>query len=51
MIATFAVEMKINSTSLIQEAGHTGRNKNTATYFIFYGKKDICTNYSIIAKY
>uniref|UniRef100_U9TP61 DNA 3'-5' helicase n=1 Tax=Rhizophagus irregularis (strain DAOM 181602 / DAOM 197198 / MUCL 43194) TaxID=747089 RepID=U9TP61_RHIID len=64
MIATSAFGMGINSsnvrvvihvevpmTSLIQEAGRAGRDGNTATHFIFYGKKDIRTNYSIIAEY
>ena len=37
--------------NLIQEAGCAGRNGNMAKHFIFYSKKDICTNYSIIAEY
>jgi len=37
--------------SLIQEAGRAGRDGNTAIHFIFYSKKDIRTNYSIIAEY
>ncbi|PKK69994.1 putative sgs1 protein [Rhizophagus irregularis] len=66
MIATSAFGMGINSnnvrvvihveapmsmTSLIQEAGRAGRDGNTANHFIFYSKKDIRTNYSIIAEY
>ncbi|CAB4387207.1 unnamed protein product [Rhizophagus irregularis] len=38
-------------TSLIQEAGRAERDGNTANHFIFYSKKDIRTNYSIIAEY
>ncbi|POG68773.1 putative sgs1 protein [Rhizophagus irregularis DAOM 181602=DAOM 197198] len=45
------VEVPMSMTSLIQEAGRAGRDGNTATHFIFYGKKDIRTNYSIIAEY
>lgn len=37
--------------NLIQEAGHAGRDGNTATHVIFFSKKDIRTNYSIIAEY
>jgi superfamily II DNA helicase RecQ len=37
--------------NLIQEAGRAGRDGNTAKHFIFYSKKDIRTNYSIIAEY
>ncbi|CAB4373272.1 unnamed protein product [Rhizophagus irregularis] len=66
MVATSAFEMEINLnnilvvihaeapmsiTNLIQEAGRAGRDGNTATHVIFFSKKDICTNYSIIAEY
>ena len=37
--------------NLIQEAGRAGRNGNTAIHTIFFSKKDIRTNYSIIIKY
>ncbi|PKK65464.1 P-loop containing nucleoside triphosphate hydrolase protein [Rhizophagus irregularis] len=64
IIATSAFGMGINSnnirvvihveapmTSLIQEAGRTGRDGNMAKHFIFYSKKDIYTNYSIVAEH
>ncbi|PKC62659.1 hypothetical protein RhiirA1_464851 [Rhizophagus irregularis] len=38
-------------TNLIQVVGRAGRDGNTAKHFIFYSKKDIRTNYSIIAEY
>src|SRR3989442_765685 len=37
--------------NLIQEAGRAGRDGNTATHFIFFSKKDIRTNYSIVAEH
>ncbi|PKB99265.1 ATP-dependent DNA helicase, partial [Rhizophagus irregularis] len=64
MVATSAFGMGINSndilihaeapmsmTNLIQEAGRAGRDRNTAIHVIFFSKKDIRTNYSIIAEY
>ncbi|CAG8507058.1 1181_t:CDS:2 [Diversispora eburnea] len=38
-------------TNLIQEAGHVGRDENMVTHIIFYNKKDIRTNYSIVTEY
>ncbi|UZO18211.1 uncharacterized protein OCT59_009531 [Rhizophagus irregularis] len=66
MVATSAFGMGINSndiravihaeapmsmTNLIQEAERAGRDGNTAIHVIFFSKKDIRTNYSIIAEY
>ncbi|EXX61815.1 Sgs1p [Rhizophagus irregularis DAOM 197198w] len=66
MVATSAFGMGINSsnihvvihvgapmsiTNLIQEAGCAGHDGNTATNVIFYSKKDVCINYSIVAEH
>ncbi|CAB4438117.1 unnamed protein product [Rhizophagus irregularis] len=66
MVATSAFGMGINSsnirvvihvgapmsiTNLIQEAGRAGRDGNTATNVIFYSKKDVRINYSIVAEH
>ncbi|RIA79951.1 putative sgs1 protein, partial [Glomus cerebriforme] len=66
MIATSAFGMGINSdnvrvvihvgipmsiTNLIQEAGRAGRDGSPARHFIFFSKKDIRVNYSIVAEY
>ncbi|RGB21786.1 putative sgs1 protein [Rhizophagus diaphanus] len=66
MVVTSAFRMEINLsnirvmihvgvpmsiTNLIQEAGHAGRDGNTATNVIFYSKKDVCINYSIVAEH
>jgi len=66
MVATSAFGMGINSnnirvvihvgapismTNLIQEAGRAGRDGNMATHYIFFSKKDIRINYSIVAEY
>ncbi|CAI2196967.1 20508_t:CDS:2, partial [Funneliformis geosporum] len=56
MIATSAFGMGINSNNIsvvihIGEAGCVGRDGNTAKHFIFFNKKDIHINYSIIAEY
>ena len=37
--------------NLIQEAGRAGCDGNTATHFIFFNKKDIRINFSIIIEY
>lgn len=37
--------------NLIQEAGRARCDGNTATHVLFFSKKDIRTNYSIIAEY
>ncbi|CAB4494122.1 unnamed protein product [Rhizophagus irregularis] len=44
-------EAPMSMTNLIQVVGRAGRDGNTAKHFIFYSKKDIRTNYSIIAEY
>ncbi|PKK55586.1 hypothetical protein RhiirC2_802008 [Rhizophagus irregularis] len=38
-------------TNLIQEACHASRDGNTATNVIFYSKKDVRINYSIVAEH
>ena len=38
-------------TNLIQKAGRAGRDGNLATHYIFFSKKDIRINYSIVAEY
>ncbi|RIA84896.1 hypothetical protein C1645_661937, partial [Glomus cerebriforme] len=61
MVAISAFGMGINSnnirvvihtvvsiTNFIQEIGCVGHDGNIIKHFIFYSKKDICTNYSII---
>ncbi|RGB21908.1 hypothetical protein C1646_777022 [Rhizophagus diaphanus] len=66
MVVTFAFEMAINSNNifvviyaeepmsiinLIQEAEYAGHDGNTAIHVIFFSKKDIHINYSIIAEH
>jgi superfamily II DNA helicase RecQ len=55
MIVPYFLSYYSNHTSfaanLIQEAGRAGRDGNTAIHVIFFSKKDIRTNYSIIAEY
>ncbi|RHZ48037.1 hypothetical protein Glove_562g38 [Diversispora epigaea] len=66
IVATFAFGMGINSNNiravihvgapmsmmnLVQESGRAGRDGNFSNHIIFYSKKDIRTNYSIIAEY
>ncbi|CAI2197235.1 10768_t:CDS:2, partial [Funneliformis geosporum] len=45
------IHVKALIINLIQKAGRAGQNGNIAMYIVFFSKKDICTNYSIIAKY
>ncbi|RIA87297.1 hypothetical protein C1645_827964 [Glomus cerebriforme] len=61
MVATSAFGMGINSSNIHVvihteapmsiKAGRAGCDENTATHVIFFSKKDIHTNYSLIAKY
>ncbi|GES92537.1 putative sgs1 protein [Rhizophagus clarus] len=64
MVTTSVFGMDINSnnihvvihaeapmTNLIQEAKHAGHNRNIATHVIFFSKKNIQTNYSILVEY
>ncbi|PKK71360.1 P-loop containing nucleoside triphosphate hydrolase protein, partial [Rhizophagus irregularis] len=49
--AVIHAEVPMSMTNLIQEAGRAGCDGNTAIHVIFFSKKDIRTNYSIIAEY
>ncbi|UZO15818.1 uncharacterized protein OCT59_007233 [Rhizophagus irregularis] len=51
ILVVIYAEVPISITNLIQEAERAGRDGNTATHVIFFSKKDIHTNYSIIAEY
>ena len=37
--------------NLIQEAGRAGRDGSSAMHFIFFSKKDIRVNYSIVTEH